>query len=719
MHKITFKIEGGGDVIISAADGENLLSLAQKGNVAIDAPCSGNGACGKCRVKLVEGGVGFSGSRHITDDDAAEGWRLACESRATADAGLLVPDIASAYLSRLRVEVFSPPLKAEALMQPELFGFARGGKVRDASESGAGAVSRLGTPSDSGIRVEQITLAPPSLDDTVPDNERLCREAARAFGVAEAQLPYAVLKTLPDILRDNDFSVCCVTAVDGNSAVILSISPQDCKPQALGLAIDIGTTTVACLLVDLATGDVLAKADAGNAQIRYGADVINRIVEQQKKGGVKRLQKAIVEETLLPMIDAVCKAAGVAREWVYRVEVASNTTMNHLLLGINADYLRREPYIPTFFEIEPFDPALIGIPLAPTAKMSLAPNVGSYVGGDITAGILSCMMWDRPGYSLLIDLGTNGEIVFGNDEFLMACACSAGPAFEGGGISCGMRAADGAIEACVIEADTMQPQLKIIGAEGQKPIGLCGSGLIDVVAELFKAGFINGKGKFTREGERIRRDEYGIGSFVLAYATETATGRDITVSEIDIDSFIRAKGAIYSAIMTLLKPLGFTTDDLESVMVAGGIGSGINIGNAINVGMLPRLPTDKYSYIGNSSLAGAYAALTSLRAAEQLGDIARNTTYVELSTQPGYMDEFIAASLLAKSGLSGMRACGALLSVCTESNPRSTRGRAPLTPRAGASPRLPLQAAVLPDNLPRGRCPLGTPRSHNHPSLRA
>jgi uncharacterized 2Fe-2S/4Fe-4S cluster protein (DUF4445 family) len=255
-------------------------------------------------------------------------------------------------------------------------------------------------------------------------------------------------------------------------------------------------------------------------------------------------------------------------------------------------------------------------------------------------------MWGRPGYSLLIDIGTNGEIVFGNDEFLMACACSAGPAFEGGGISCGMRAADGAIEACEIDADTMRPTLKTIGAEGQKPVGLCGSGLIDVVAELFKAGLINGKGKFTHEGGRISRDEYGIGSFVLAYAAETATGRDITVSEIDIDSFIRAKGAIYSAIMTLLKPLGFAPDDLESVMVAGGIGSGINVANAIKIGMLPNLPTEKYSYIGNSSLAGAYAALVSKRATEQLGDIARNTTYVELSTQPAYMDEFIAACFL-------------------------------------------------------------------------
>jgi uncharacterized 2Fe-2S/4Fe-4S cluster protein (DUF4445 family) len=321
--------------------------------------------------------------------------------------------------------------------------------------------------------------------------------------------------------------------------------------------------------------------------------------------------------------------------------------MSHLLLGINANYLRTEPYIPAFFELyPPFDPAQIKIPLAPTAKMSIAPNIGSYVGGDITAGTLACMMWDSPEMSLLIDLGTNGEIVFGNSDFMMACACSAGPAFEGGDISCGMRATDGAIEACTIESDTMRPILTVIGGQGQKPIGLCGSGLIDVVAELFRTGMINGKGKFIRDGDRVRRGEYGIASYVLAYAQESATGREVTINEVDIDNFIRAKGAIFSAVMSLITPLGFTPEDIEAVMVAGGIGSGISIKNAIRIGMLPDLPEEKYSYIGNSSLAGAYAMLISAEAEAKVREIAKNMTYLELSTQSGYMDEFIAACFL-------------------------------------------------------------------------
>jgi uncharacterized 2Fe-2S/4Fe-4S cluster protein (DUF4445 family) len=318
--------------------------------------------------------------------------------------------------------------------------------------------------------------------------------------------------------------------------------------------------------------------------------------------------------------------------------------MNHLLLGINADYLRTEPYIPAFFELEPLDTEAMGISLAPGAKLTVAPNIGSYVGGDITAGSLASMIWNTPDLSMLIDLGTNGEIVFGNADFLMSCACSAGPAFEGGDISCGMRATAGAIDAVTIDEETMDPTLSVIG--GEKPIGLCGSGLIDIIAELLRTGIINGKGKFVREGRRIERDDLGMGSYVIAFPEESSTGRKVAINEVDIDNFIRAKGAIFSAIMTLLNSLGFTPEDVQHISVAGGIGSGINIKNAVRIGMLPDISLEKFRYIGNSSLAGAYAMLTSADAARKLIEVARSTTYLELSTQPGYMDEFVAACFL-------------------------------------------------------------------------
>ncbi|MGI5935285.1 MAG: ASKHA domain-containing protein [Oscillospiraceae bacterium] len=371
---------------------------------------------------------------------------------------------------------------------------------------------------------------------------------------------------------------------DIDSVEILDITADTGSAPVCGLAVDIGTTTVTAVLVDLESGKILSKASAGNAQIRYGADVINRIVEQQKPGGVKKLQKAVISETLMPLIDLLCREAGVSQRRIFRMTVASNTTMNHLFLGINANFLRTEPYVPAFFSIRPILASALGISLAPAAKICFAPNIGSYVGGDITAGVLASMIWDSDELSMLIDLGTNGEIVFGNRDFLVACACSAGPAFEGGDISCGMRATHGAIEAVKIDRETMEPAMKVIG--NIHPVGLCGSGLIDLIAELFRCGIINGKGEFIREGRRIGHDEYGIGYYVLAFPNESASGRQVAITQVDIDNFIRAKAAIFSAIMALLSSLGFTPDVIEHIYVAGGIGSGINIPSAIPTGLL-------------------------------------------------------------------------------------------------------------------------------------
>ena len=248
--------------------------------------------------------------------------------------------------------------------------------------------------------------------------------------------------------------------------------------------------------------------------------------------------------------------------------------------------------------------------------------------------------------SLFIDLGTNGEIVFGNRDFLMSCACSAGPAFEGGDISCGMRATDGAIEACTIDKITMEPTLTIVGEDGQKPVGICGSGIIDIISELFRTGIINAKGLFVREGERVRRDEHGMGRYVLATAAQSDTGREVSINEVDIDNFIRAKGAIFSGIDTLLQSVDMTPECIEKVYVAGGIGSGINMKNAINIGMLPDVELEKYRYIGNSSLTGAYTMVVSDEAVDKCHEIAANMTYLELSTYPGYMDSFVAACFL-------------------------------------------------------------------------
>ena len=531
MYKIVFKIEGGEDVNIFAAGGETVLELARKAGVPIDAPCAGNGTCGKCLVKIETSGPG--------SDIVSREWQLACQTVMFSD----------------------------------------------------GTISAL-------FR-----------------NPLLETEIIKDFGSVDA---------ITDTFLSSTF----------------------------GLAVDIGTTTVSAMLVGLETGKIYAKKTVGNRQIIYGADVINRIIEQQKPGGIQNLQKAIIQDTLLPLIDDLCKSADVPHDKIIKMTIAANTTMNHLLLGVDANSIRIEPYEPTFLEFDIRDPASIGIDLAPSAEMLIAPNIGSYVGGDITAGILSAgeLMSEM---TLFIDLGTNGEIVFGNGEFLMACACSAGPAFEGGDISCGMRATEGAVERFVIDKETMIPELTVIG--NGKPVGLCGSGLVDVVAELFCNGIIDGKGKFCDNSTlpevsgRILYDEYGTGSYILIFAADSATGEDITITEVDIDNFIRAKAAIFSGIISLLSPLGLTPADIDDVFIAGGIGSGIDIKNAISIGMLPALDEEKYRYLGNTALDGAFSMLLQLhseQALEMVNDLARNMTYIDLSSTPGYMDEFIAACFL-------------------------------------------------------------------------
>ncbi len=547
MYTIVFKVEKQSDVKVPAEREDNILELALKAGVEIDAPCSGNGTCGKCRVRLISGGLDSKPGHRLSQEDYDDGWRLACQSKVISDAVLWVPASAAAF----KKDIQTADLSTEAELK----------KYENA--------------------IEQIFTS----------------------GIA-----------------------------------------RGVKETGFGIAIDIGTTTVTGALLALDSGKVMAKASLGNGQIKYGADVINRIIQQGKPGGVEKLRHAVREETVIPIINTLCKGAGIENEQVTRMVIAGNTTMEHLFVGADGASIRMEPYVPEFLELHDKTGKDLGLPIKPDASVIFAPNVGSYVGGDITAGTLDTMLWNGEELTLFIDLGTNGELVFGNSDYMLCCACSAGPAFEGGDISCGMRATRGAVESIEIDKDTMEPKLTIIG-DGAKPAGLCGSGLIDAISELFRCGIISPKGKFIRDGKRVKRTEDG-SSYVIAFASETASGRDVELNEIDIDNFIRAKGAIFSAIRSMLNSLDMTVDDIEKILIAGGIGSGIGIENAISIGMLPKQPIEKYAYIGNSSLTGACAMLMSDEAAEKVFDLGRNMTYIELSTHPGYMDEFVASCFI-------------------------------------------------------------------------
>ena len=624
MYQITFQFENGGKpVIVDATPNTTILDAAKAANVAIDAPCNGNGSCGKCRVKILEGTVDSTPTHHISEEDYAAGWRLSCASKPTSDVVVQVPDIASAYQSRMKT--------ADLSTGEEVATF---NKLQE-------DIREAGVDISCDFVSAVLELSEPTLDDTMPDTERLALAAQDAFdGCTEVKLTYHTVKKLAKTLRDANFKVQIAGTLDMGVLTVMDVTGKLDAPM-IGCAIDIGTTTVTGVLLNLETGEVVAKASSGNGQIRYGADVINRIIEQSKPGGVKRLQDAILKETLVPLTAVMCKSAGITADRILRAAVASNTTMNHLLLGVDADPVRMEPYIPTFFQWRGMVAKDLGFVANPDAEVLVAPNIGSYVGGDITAGTFASLIWNKDEFSLFIDLGTNGELVFGNRDFMMSCACSAGPAFEGGDISCGMRATDGAVEAVSIDKDTMEPKLTIVGDEGQKPVGICGSGIIDVIAELYRTSIISSKGKFVREGGRVAHDEHGMGRYILARPDESETGREISITEVDIDSFIRAKGAIFSAINIMLSSLDMDVSVLEHVYVAG-----INMENAVRIGMLPDIDRELFTYLGNTSLAGAYAMVRSENANQKVDEIASNMTYMELSTNPRYMDEFVAACFL-------------------------------------------------------------------------
>ena len=625
--KVTFQIEGGNPITIECNAGDNLLELARRANVAIDAPCSGNGSCGKCRVKLIEGELDTFQSRHISDEEYNAGWRLSCNAKVLTDCVVWVPDIASAYQSRMKTADLSSP-KEIAIF-----------------EECQAQLQASGIEFTNRFRSVVITMAEPTLDDTMPDIERFTWAIQEALGVEKVKVPYTVMVRLASTLRQYGWSVCVKGELQGDAFQCMEVC-DPAETTIVGCAIDIGTTTVTMVLVDLENGKILAKGSSGNGQIRYGADVINRIIQQGRPGGRKNLQDAIIKETLTPIIANLCKSASINAKSILRMCVAANTTMNHLFVGVDAEPVRMEPYIPSFFGWDGLLAGDLKLPANPLATVQIAPNIGSYVGGDITAGTLAAGLWDKDEMSLFIDLGTNGELVFGNRDFLMSCACSAGPAFEGGDISCGMRATDGAVEACVIDKETMDPQLTVVGDAGQKVVGICGSGIIDIISELFRCGIINARGQFVREGERVRRDHHGMGRYVIADEQESETGREVSINEVDIDNFIRAKGAIFSAIDTLLKSVDMDVEMIDHVYVAGGIGSGINMKNAVNIGMLPDVELSKYSYIGNSSLTGAYAMVLSDQADAKCAEVGANMTYLELSTYPGYMDSFVAACFI-------------------------------------------------------------------------
>nr|WP_317333077.1 corrinoid activation/regeneration protein AcsV [uncultured Romboutsia sp.] len=630
MVKVTFTSH---NKEIYCNKGERLLDVARDAEIFIDAPCNGNISCGKCKVKLIKGKVDTEKTHHIKDEEWSQGYILACNTKVMEDIEIEVPSKLSSSMHGMKIEGSDKKKDKEV--------FDRAKKI----------IEENSFEFKNNIVKTYIEIDEPTLDDNISDIDRIERHVRNNLGYDKIDFTIELLRKVPTVIREDNFKVTITYVKKKNKITILNIESGNTENELYGVAIDIGTTSVVVCLVDLYTKEILDKASSGNAQIKYGADVIHRIVYSTKKNGLKELNEAIIEETINPLLHLIYTKNNINKDNVVSLVVAGNTTMTSLFLGVYADFLRQEPFIPPFLKSPSLIGKDIGLNVNDSAYVFLAPSVASYVGGDITAGVLSSGIWSSEENVLFIDLGTNGEIVFGNQDYMMSCACSAGPAFEGGGISCGMRASNGAIEKVRIDKETLKPTLTTIG--DATPIGICGSGIIDLICQMLLAGIIDRRGKIHRdiENERIIFNEHEIGEYVLAFKEEYNLEQDITINEVDIDNFIKAKGAIYSGASVLIESLGMDFSVIGKVYIAGGIGNNLDIENSILIGLLPDIEREKFSYIGNSSLVGSYLALISKDAKKKLKEIGNEMTYVELSVYPTYMDEFISACFLPHTNI--------------------------------------------------------------------
>ena len=451
-------------------------------------------------------------------------------------------------------------------------------------------------------------------------------------------------------LREEQGRVTVTVLPTNGDLRVLDIEAGDTTARHYGVAIDVGTTSIAAQLVYLPTGAVLATESDYNAQISCGVDVISRINFAAKPAGLEELRRRVLK-TINRLVCKVAFRRGVNPGEICHAAVAGNTVMTHLLLGLQPEHLRLEPYTPTVLQPPDLCAGDVGLGILASAPLELAPCVGSYVGGDITAGLLCTdLAIDKHAVNLFVDIGTNGEIVIGNTDFLMSCACSAGPAFEGGGIECGVRAAAGAIERVAVDLDTAAPTCSIIG--DKKPLGICGSGMIDLLANLLRTGWINRRGEL----DRSRRSAHIVlngrrARYLLVPDADSADGKPISVAETEIENVIRAKAAVFSAAALMLDRVGLGFGDLDTVYIAGSFGRFLDVRQAVFIGMVPDISHDRYQFLGNSSLTGSYMTLVSREHRRRQLETAGRMTNIELSTEPEYMDRYTAALFLPHTDL--------------------------------------------------------------------
>ena len=598
---------------LKASKNETLLKVASKGGIEIQSLCGGRGLCGRCKVIVREGNENLSPftepeEKILTKKELLEGYRLACQTRVIRKREIKIEIPAESRLDKQRL--LEEGVERSIQLKP--------------------AVKKI-----------VLTLRSPTLKDVKPDVERLLEKIQEKTG-REPKICYETLKSVPLALREGGWTVTITLWLEKE---VICVEAGERKRGIYGLAVDIGTTKLAVYLTDLESGRTIATASDMNPQILYGEDVISRIsFISEKISNLKILQRTIVKG-INNLITEVCNKARIKNSEICDMTVVGNTAMHHIFLGVPPKYISLSPYpavIGSSVNIRARD---LGVKINKGAYIHVLPVIAGFVGADAVADILATGIHESKEKSMLIDIGTNTEIVLSDGKDLYACSCASGPAFEGAHIAHGIRAVEGAIERVWIDPETFEPKYKTIG--NKKPKGICGSAIVDIVAEMLKTGIIKHNGTFNKEIETSRlRKRDGNLEFIIAYSPETWTGRDIVVTQRDIREIQLAKAAIYAGTSILMKKVGIKPQELERIYIAGAFGNYIDPESAQTVGMYPETPLDRVKFVGNTAGSGARMTLLSTEVRETANRIARKVHYLELGADPDFQKEFLKATYL-------------------------------------------------------------------------
>ncbi len=619
-HIIRFEPMG---LKVTVESGATILDAAHKADVYLSSICGGDGYCGKCKVVVDEGQVHNRPTNLLTPEEIAQNVVLACQTKILSDMTVTVP-------------------KQHGLESGHILSESEANRYRQIRNRFKGPDFAL----DPLVRKLHLKMSSPTVHDHTADHERLYLAIRSQVEAPIIQTGFRLLQKLSQVMTQSGYEVTATIGRRGGTTEVMEIEAGDKSRRNIAVAIDLGTTTVVAHMVDLKTGKILDKEATYNSQINFGEDYIRRIIYGEEHEAFDVLQDRIVHDCN-DLITTLAARQRIGLNDISACTVAGNTAMIHFLLQLDPTRIRREPYIASADFVPPIRAAEAGIQINKRGLLYCLPSVAAYVGGDIVAGVLATGLYENPGLSLLVDIGTNGEVVLGNRDWMMCASSSAGPAFEGSGVKHGMRAVNGAIEQLRISA-TKRITWRTIG--DSHPVGLCGSGLLDTMAELYGRGVIDRTGRF-REGsdKRLAEGEEGL-QFQLVPAN--AEHHEVVITQIDINNLLRSKAGVFSAIRVLMQATNTRPEDLQAVYLAGGFGNYLNIQHAVRIGMLPDVSLEKIWFVGNTSIMGARSVLLSHRALEIAEDIARGMTYVDLMSDPTYMEEFVRASFLPHTDLS-------------------------------------------------------------------